>query len=265
MKDWCHTWTSIRKKKKLLTCGRVMSRVNESCHTYERVMSHIWMSHVTRANESCHAYEWVMTDMQYDPFSRVMDPIYLYIYIYIYMYIQICIYVYKLSRVHVTWHIFHVRYAWVMTHTYLVSWPHKCHMRWLFDMWTSFVTYEWVTSDMCESCMTTSHESLTLYICIYIYVSIYIWIYLYIYMLFRVLLTWHILVSCETTISYATCFIKKDTQIYMYMCMFVYIDIHMYIHTCISMCVFVYRYTYVCMCVYIHMYMCAYIYICLHV
>ena len=35
--------------------------VNESCHTYEWVMSHIWMSHVTHMNESCHTYEWVMS------------------------------------------------------------------------------------------------------------------------------------------------------------------------------------------------------------
>jgi len=59
---------------------------NESCHTYGRVMSHIWMSHVTHmnvlwamsyrwcvaecpqtsswqslANESCHTYWWVMS------------------------------------------------------------------------------------------------------------------------------------------------------------------------------------------------------------
>ena len=28
--------------------------MNESCHTYEWVMSHIWMSHVTHTNKSCH-------------------------------------------------------------------------------------------------------------------------------------------------------------------------------------------------------------------
>ena len=28
--------------------------MNESCHTYEWVMSHMWMSHVTLMNESCH-------------------------------------------------------------------------------------------------------------------------------------------------------------------------------------------------------------------
>jgi len=35
--------------------------VNESCHSYEWVMSLIWMSHVTHMNESCHSYEWVMS------------------------------------------------------------------------------------------------------------------------------------------------------------------------------------------------------------
>jgi len=34
-----------------------------SCHTYEWVMSHIWMSHVTHMNESCLTHEWVMSHM----------------------------------------------------------------------------------------------------------------------------------------------------------------------------------------------------------
>ena len=38
-----------------------VTHMNESCHTYEWVVSHIfWMSHVTHMNESCHTYEWVM-------------------------------------------------------------------------------------------------------------------------------------------------------------------------------------------------------------
>jgi len=54
----------------------VVTHMNESCHSYEWVMSHIWMthanesgthmndscmSHVTHMNESCHSYEWVMS------------------------------------------------------------------------------------------------------------------------------------------------------------------------------------------------------------
>jgi len=34
---------------------------HESCHTYESVMSYIWMSHVTHTNESCHRYESVVS------------------------------------------------------------------------------------------------------------------------------------------------------------------------------------------------------------
>jgi len=33
--------------------------MNKSCHTYQCVMSHIWMRHVTHMNESCHTYESV--------------------------------------------------------------------------------------------------------------------------------------------------------------------------------------------------------------
>jgi len=35
--------------------------VHESCHTYEWVMSHVWMSHVTCVNESCYTCEWVVS------------------------------------------------------------------------------------------------------------------------------------------------------------------------------------------------------------
>ena len=35
--------------------------MNESCHIYEWVMSHICMSHATHMDESCHTYEWVMS------------------------------------------------------------------------------------------------------------------------------------------------------------------------------------------------------------
>jgi len=42
-----------------------VTHMNESCHTYESVMSHIWISHtwiihVIHTNESCHTYEWFM-------------------------------------------------------------------------------------------------------------------------------------------------------------------------------------------------------------
>ena len=40
-----------------------VTRINESCHTYEWVMSHMWMSPVTHVNESCQTCEWVMSHM----------------------------------------------------------------------------------------------------------------------------------------------------------------------------------------------------------
>ena len=38
-------------------------QVNKSSRTYEWVMSHIWMRHVAHMNESCRTYEWVMSPM----------------------------------------------------------------------------------------------------------------------------------------------------------------------------------------------------------
>ena len=34
-----------------------VTHMNETCHTYECVVPHIWMRHVTRMNETCHTYE----------------------------------------------------------------------------------------------------------------------------------------------------------------------------------------------------------------
>jgi len=36
-----------------------VTHVNDSCHTCECVMSHMWMRHVTHVNESCHTCERV--------------------------------------------------------------------------------------------------------------------------------------------------------------------------------------------------------------
>ena len=37
-----------------------VTHLNESCHAYQWVVSHISMSHVTHINESCNTYEWAM-------------------------------------------------------------------------------------------------------------------------------------------------------------------------------------------------------------
>jgi len=90
--------------------------MNESYHTYEWIISHIWMSHGTHVNElchtmshiwmnlvihlngSCHTYEWVM--------SRTYDA-------------------------SITSHVWmcHLSYEWDMTHTY------ECATSYMNETW----------------------------------------------------------------------------------------------------------------------------------
>jgi len=54
------TWLiHMRHNPSKLSTQQLLFRV--LCHTSARVVSHIWMSHVTRVNQSCHTYEWVMS------------------------------------------------------------------------------------------------------------------------------------------------------------------------------------------------------------
>jgi len=51
---------SVGEREKMHRTSHII-HMNDSFHTYEWVMSHVWMSHVTHMNESCHTYEWVMS------------------------------------------------------------------------------------------------------------------------------------------------------------------------------------------------------------
>ena len=51
-----------------------MSHIKLSHVTHERVMSHIWMSHVTRMNDSYQAYEWVMSHVWMSLIARIHTP-----------------------------------------------------------------------------------------------------------------------------------------------------------------------------------------------
>jgi len=58
--NWRHL-TSLHHPV-LKETGHVTETMAARCtHTYERVMSHMWRSHVTHLHESCHTYEWVMS------------------------------------------------------------------------------------------------------------------------------------------------------------------------------------------------------------
>ena len=55
-----------------------VTHMNESCHTYEWVMSHIWMGHVTHMNESCHTYAWVMSHIRMHHVTHMNKSCYTY-------------------------------------------------------------------------------------------------------------------------------------------------------------------------------------------
>ena len=50
--------------------SRHVPHMNASCHTYESVMSHIWMSHITRMNGSCHTDTRRWRDEAYLTFNK---------------------------------------------------------------------------------------------------------------------------------------------------------------------------------------------------
>ena len=59
----CFVLQNVAECCSVLQCSWAASqnyfaRMNESCHTCEWVMSHMWMIHVTQMNESCHTHEW---------------------------------------------------------------------------------------------------------------------------------------------------------------------------------------------------------------
>ena len=67
MNESCHTYEWVMSH---IWMSHV-TQMNESCHTYEWVMSYIWMSHVTHMNESCHTYEWVMSHIRMSQVTQV--------------------------------------------------------------------------------------------------------------------------------------------------------------------------------------------------
>ena len=58
------------------TYARVMARMNLSRYTYEWVMVHVWMSHGTRMNESWYTYEWVTLHVWMSHGTRVNESWY---------------------------------------------------------------------------------------------------------------------------------------------------------------------------------------------
>ena len=93
--------------------------MNELCHTYEWVMSHIWMSHVSHMNESCHTYEWVMSHIWMSHVTHMNE--------------SSLTYEWVMSRMNAS------SYEWEISHVH-----ESCHAC------MSLVTHAWVTSIMTE-------------------------------------------------------------------------------------------------------------------
>jgi len=131
-------------------CEWVMSRIWMSHVTYEWVMSYmnelcrIWvrMSHVTYVNESCHKYEWVM--------SHINESCHTHEWFMSHQNESCHRYECVMSHTNESCHMWmgHVTYEWVMPHIEGVI----SHMNESCHMWMSNVTYEWVTSHMNKSC-----------------------------------------------------------------------------------------------------------------
>jgi len=143
-----------------------VTHMNESCHTYEWVMSHICMSHVTHMNESCQVYKWVTSymneschtyewDMSHIWLSHVTHmnescPTYVTSHLSIRRFLvrgKAVMALIRMDMSHMKWVLSHVWMSpeWVMSHIRMSHVTHKnetCH------------TCERVTSRMNESCHT---------------------------------------------------------------------------------------------------------------
>jgi len=182
MNESCLTYEWVMSQ----ICMSHVTYMNASCHTYEWVLSHIWMrrvSHmnechksmslITDMNESCHTYEWVMS--------------------YVWM-----------SHVTYTNESCHT-YDWVMSHVQLshaTRMDESCHTyeRGMSHVWISLVTYMneschaygWVMSHTWMSHVTPMNES---YLtcgaqnCDTIAISRYVYV-------------WHVSFTCVTRLIY---------------------------------------------------------------
>ena len=93
----------------IMICTSHVTSLNESCHTYEWVMSRIWMCQVTHMNESCHASEWVMSRIWMSHVTYMNES----------CHISECV----MSRIWMS-HVTHLNeschvYEWVMSHIWL--------------------------------------------------------------------------------------------------------------------------------------------------
>jgi len=93
--------THLQHAAPLATWDMLCHLMTESYPTYEWVMSHIWISHVTHIHMSCHLYDWVTSHI----YEWVMS--------------QICMI--HVTRMNASCH----TYEWVMSHIWM---SHRTHV-----------------------------------------------------------------------------------------------------------------------------------------
>jgi len=123
-----------------------VTHMNESCHTYEWVMSHIWMIHVTNMNESCHKYEWVVlhtdgvcTQQQLSRSCRTYEWVMSHIWMSHVTHVSESCFTYEWVMSH-KW-MGHVTHMDESCHTHITS-VHRSSNTWLTADWV----YEWVVT-----------------------------------------------------------------------------------------------------------------------
>ena len=128
----------------------------DSCPTYEKVMSHMWINHVPRprVNKSCPTYEWVMNPLYEWGKSHTHIHIHTHLHTHIHTHIHIHIHIHMHIRIHIPRCQLHRSmrescHIWIMSHIWMSHVPRmneSCHL------------YEWVMSHINTTLPATSRS-----------------------------------------------------------------------------------------------------------
>ena len=170
----CVTWLiHMTATSDVLHQSHVTHR-NESCHTYEWVMSHMEMSHVTHMNELCHTYEYMRCSSHMnEPLTSDISFISVTWLIHMWwshLWMSHLNQMEQSTRQHIVGHMNDsphayrascythesVRHVWMshVTHEYVELYIGVTHMNESRHTWMCHVTHEWVTSHMNVSSCT---------------------------------------------------------------------------------------------------------------
>ena len=145
--EYTHKWVLLHVRVMSLVWMSHVTRMNESCHTYEWVMSHIWINHVTRMNQSCHTDEWDMSHIWISHVPRMNESCHTYESVMSHIWISHVtrmnaglVHMCDVTRSHTHSHATHTwRYVWM--YVWVTS---ECMCGVCMYVWTSDVRiYEW--------------------------------------------------------------------------------------------------------------------------